>query len=76
MLNFMFKPKNQRFGFFIGYMMYHFLCLTVLKCWRKMAGTKKLKISIERERGGQKFKLHMQNCGTFSNFHHLKIYEK
>jgi len=46
----MFKPKNQRFGFFIGYMMYHFLCLTVLKCWRKMAGTKKLKISIERER--------------------------
>ena len=34
MLNFMFKPKNHRFGFFIGYMMYHFLSLTVLidKC--------------------------------------------
>ena len=30
MLNFMFKPKNHRFGFFIGYMMYHFLSLTVL----------------------------------------------
>ena len=26
----MFKPKNHRFGFFIGYMMYHFLSLTVL----------------------------------------------
>ena len=30
MLNFMFKQKNHRFGFFIGYMMYHFLSPTVL----------------------------------------------
>ena len=30
MLNFMFKPKNHRFGFFIGDMMYLFLFLTVV----------------------------------------------
>ena len=27
-LDFIFKAKNQNFGFFIGYMMYHFLSLT------------------------------------------------
>ena len=30
MLSLMFKPENHLFGFFIGYMMYHFLSLTVL----------------------------------------------
>ena len=30
MLKFMFKPKNHRFGFFIGYILSHFLSLTVL----------------------------------------------